>query len=437
MGALADNYSALQGIVIRGGRIGPPAWAVGAAADTFSPVPSAPTFRAAATAVLPSITYLGTDPVGAIINAYGDPVFDAANNRLIFRNGGHGDGTINGFLAQDLTSLAITMISAPTPPSKYPPLYASPATNQIRSLIYPSGAGDGQFFWPDLTDARDTQYNTKLAPAASHTYRAIAVRRGKVHIFYSQYLEYDMASDTWADSRGFSLGPQLFAISSRYNNLPLQQGTVAIYDDVTDRFFVTLVAGDSGGGSRTSMMVIRPDSTGAAQPVIEAVYDTNNTTYGLIDSSVDVQKIGRKFYLFTKVAIGYAAPQNMNQGFIFDMDTHAMQKFTLIGDIAGYTYPGLSATQETIPSFVVGNLIHRWNYDAPFRDKIYSVNIVPESGTGSIADPFMLRQTARTIGGTIPSAVSFVYSRLLYVPAAGCAMVYPNADSVPFRLKLT
>ena len=147
-------------------------------------------------------------------------------------------------------------------------------------------------------------------------------------------------------------------------------------------------------------------------------------------------RVNRKLYGFTKVSAGFDQPQVMSQGFIFDMDSKTYSKFVLTGDLAGTTYsPG--ATQETIPAYYDGIAIRRWNYSSSTRGTIYSVNLTPSSGTGTVADPYVLQQTGRAVAGSGAMDPIYVYSRLVWCAAAQCALVIPRASQNWRALKLS
>lgn len=380
--------------------------------------------------------YRGTGPLSAIVDAFCDPAFDPAGSAQYFYGGGHGDGDCNAVCKFDHQTLQWSLVGRPTPPSVFLPEYM----RTTAPIYYPSGRfftggtappGQGGWFLPaeQLPDAVDAPYRAPaLARISTHMYAAAAMRGTRVHYFYLTYGEFDVATGTWG-AQGVDLGQQLLRFRTQYGSVPLQQGTVATYDEVTDRFYVTLCPGDSGGGWRTAILVFNPMTR-----EIEAVHESNSRTYGLVDSSVNVCRVGRDLYVFTKVGL-YSQPTTMNGGFIFNMDDRSFKKFVLVGETAGSTFP-FSATQETIPSFYDGRAIRRWNYCPEFRSQILSVGLTPESGSGSLTDPLVLRQTSRRIEGVPPSRPMFVYSRLIYHSGARCAMVIPSADSdwLAFRL---
>jgi hypothetical protein len=456
---VADSYSAASGVTLYVGRSGL-AWAASLVPDQMTAL-SATTLATFVAANVPAGAYQGTNPYGAMLDAYCDPAMAPNGKQYIF-GGGHGDGTCNAMIEFDETTLTYRVAAQPTPPAKYPPAYV-PGSGIFRQTIYPSGAsGQGGIYDPsttpptysgghfrdNLTDPADTAYNTARARASSHMYAASAVRvtaskpQGVVHYFYQTYAEFDIATGTWANVGDF---PDNFQIATQLNNgtfngrpvgqygpVELQQGTAAHYDAVTDRFFVTLVDGDAGGGYRSSIITFNP-----ATRNIDSVTDSSSALGFILPSTIPLQ-VGRKLYLFVHDAVDRGS---MNTGIIFDMDTKAMQKFVLIGDTAGSQFT-VNSNQETIPAWYDGIAIRRWNYTAALRNSIYSVNTTPESGTGTTADPYMLRQTARTITGTptdggSSSPIAYIYHRLSWNAAAGAMIFIPKSTGVPYALKLS
>jgi hypothetical protein len=381
--------------------------------------------------------YRGTSPLAAIVNAFCDPAFDPVGSAQYFYGGGHGDGDCNAVCKFDHQTLQWSLVGRPTPPSSFLPEYMR--TNG--AIHYPSGRffngglvtppGEGGWFLPaeQLPDPRDEPYRAPaLARVSTHMYSAAAFRGSRIHYFYLTYGEFDVSTGQWT-GQGVDLGRQLLAFRPQYNAFPLQQGTVALYDELTDRFFVTLCPGDNGGGWRSAVMVFNPLTR-----QIESVHETNSRTYGLVGNSVNVCRVGRDLYVFTKAG-AFGGPITMNGGFIFNMDSREFRRFILVGEVAGSTYP-FSATQETIPSFYDGKAIRRWNYAPEFRGKVLTVDLSPLSGLGTPADPLVLRQTETLIDGAPPERPVFVYSRLAYHAGAQCALVIPNAGADWIALKV-
>lgn len=377
-----------------------------------------------ARANIPAGRYYGTAPFDSIVNAFCDPANDAAAGAQYFYGGGHGDGSCNAVCKFDHQTLRWSLVGEPTPPSVYLPEYPL-------SKTYPSGAAFSGWFLTknELPDPRDQPYAAPaLARMSTHMYAAAAKRGSRIHYFYLAYGEFDTETGEWM-GREVDLGAQLVKFRAQYNPSPLQQGTVAVYDEVTDRFFVTLNPGDGGGSWRSGIMVFDPKTR-----AIESIHETGGNTFGLATDSMNVCRVGRELFYFTRLG-RYGEPVVMNQGFLFNMDTKTFKRFVLTGETAGSTFAP-SSTQETIPSFYDGVAIHRWNYQPADRGRLYSVDPAPVSGTGSPTSPFVFQQTVRDIAGAIPTRPLFVYSRLMYHAGAGCALLLPEASADWVALKL-
>lgn len=425
--------------------LSPPAWAGDITTDQFSTISGTQFFSWASSNVTGG-PFRGNDPFGSVVDAFNDPAFDPDSLKMHFYGGGHGDGSVNGVYTCDLKTFGYSTAVAATPASVYLPGYMVSAPNV--NLYYPSGV---QFNGPNysswfLTAAEGLNATTdagyiapQVARVITHQYAAAAVRRGVVHYFYLAYGEADTVRGTWA-GRGTDLGAQLLTYRPQYNAVPLQQGTVAVYDDVTDRFFVSLVPGDAGGGWRSGVLVFNPNTR-----TIDAVLETNESLFGLFLGANQAVRVGRKIYWFLSSA---AAQSTVDRGFTMDMDIAATktglqsmtesycQKFTLSGDAAWSTFSG--AQQETIPAYYDGTAIKRWNYVTAHRSYLINVNLTPASGLGTVASPYVLTQTRTALGGTVPAdPVKFVYSRLVYLPSARAAVCIPSARADWFALRVS
>ena len=261
-------------------------------------------------------------------------------------------------------------------------------------------------------------------------YASTAMRKGVYHCFYLSYGEFDTVSKTWSmDAANVRFGEQLVAAFPQFNNLPLQQGTVATYDEVTDRFFVTLNPGDWGGAWRNRMLVITPPppGDGPGGRTIEAIISPGNL--GEILNSVGVFKVGRKLYILLKTP--RANPAVMNTGLIFDMDTRVFQRFIVAGDPSRLTFVE-GVIQETIPGWSDGSRIHLWNYNAANKGVISTLNLTPTGGTGTLPDPFVLTRTETAVAN--PPSPVYTY-RLDFDVASGCVVFIPSADVKPVALR--
>ncbi len=401
-----------------------PAWADSIEVDTWSSLRGT-AFAPWAKANIPAGAYYGNEPFNSIVNAYCDPANDPLLGAQYFFGGGHDDGSCNAVIKFDHQNLSWSLLGQPTPPSVYLPGFP-------RAKTYPSGRLFDGWFLPvgELPDARDHVYAAPaLARASTHMYSAAVKRGTRLHYFYGHYGEFDTATGQWL-GRGVDLGAQLTKFRPQYGTAPLQQGTVAMYDEVTDRMFVTLTPGDAGGSWRSAIMVFNPKTRG-----IESVIESNASTFGFVSESLNMCRVGRDLFCFNKIG-AYGQPSLMNQGFIFNMDSLSFKRFVLTGDTQGSTF-AFSNTQETIPSFYDGRAIRRWNYQSADRSKIYSVDPRPVSGSGSTTEPLVFVQTVRNIGGAVIGQPKFMYTRFVYHGGAGCALMIPEATSDWVALRLS
>lgn len=408
-------------------------WAAAIPYNTWTQLPNTQFYSWARNGGIPPGAYLGGDNYAAIIDAFSDPANDPANGAQYFMGGGHGDGTFNGVIKFDLSTLTWKLVGQPTPPSKYPPDYANSLGLHLGAPVYPSGTLGNGWFLPtsQLSNPVDAAYATPLARMSTHMYQGAAIRGTKIYYFYGTYGEFDTATGLWG-GQGVDLGKQLITFRPQYNSSVLQQGTAAVYDSVTDRFFVTLVPGDGGGGWRSGIIVFNPNTH-----LIENIYESNSSTYGLLLNGLTPVVVGRNIYYFLSTGnYNYSSPQDTNFGFIFNMDTYTMKKFVVTGDIAGTIFPNDGSSQDAVPSWYDGKAIRRWNYGIATRSTIYSVNLTPVRGTGTPADPYVLTQTSQTLAGTPPADVRWVFSRFMWDPASGTAVVIPESSSNFFAIRL-
>jgi hypothetical protein len=414
-----------------------PSWADAVPLNTWHTLPGT-AFLPWARTNIPAGAYRGTNPLAAIVNAFSDAAHAPATSAQYFYGGGHGDGTCNAVCRFDHQSLQWSLVGQPTPPSVYLPDY----NRTTATITYPSGQATEGFFLTEaeLPNPLDAAYRAPaLARVSTHMYAAAAMRGDTVHYFYLTYAEFNTRTGTWV-GRGVDLGQQLLKFRVQYGKVPLQQGTVAVYDETTDRFFVTLNPGDGGGGWRTALMVFNP-----ASRQIESVHEVSGAL-GLIGNSVNICKVGRKLYVFQKSGL-YGQPTTMNEGLIADMDqmaatpmgslrTLSALKFRLVGETAASTFPA-SSTQETIPSWYDGQAIRRWNYTPAHIGSIQSVQLTPVAGSGTAADPLQLTQSTTAIAGNAPTRPMFVYSRFVFHNGARCALLLPEAASDWLALRLS
>lgn len=416
------------------------AWATGLSNDTWTAIADTQFFSWADGGGITAGAYRGTDPFANMVDAYCD-MCQAPNGMIYIYGGGHGDGTCNAVVRCDPADFSYTQVGNPTPPSVYLPDYPDPLP-----IYYPSGLlFDGWFLSSSiLTDPADSAYAAPaLARVSTHMYGAAVCTGSTVHYNYLTYGKFNISAGTWG-GYGVNLGTQLAAILAGYGTAPLQIYTMGLFDQTTGLIFLTLIPGTDGGGWRDGIVVLDP-----ATDTILSVNE-GGSDFGTTKDWCDIKIAGRKLYVFTNTGTG-SGPFTLNQGYICDLDDLATKtgrntlaapttkKFTISGDTAGGVYTS-SPGKDAIPSFYDGTYIWRWNYGANLN-KIYRLNLTPASGAGTVADPYVLTQTERTLSGTITgtsgSEVVYVYSRLFWVPGAGCAIVIPRASSNWYALKLS
>lgn len=432
----------------------------GIADNTFTSIPGAnfSTYVNAGGGI-PAVTpfYRGSGPREAVVDAYGDPAFDEAGECAYFFGGGHGDGTYNGVIEYNLRTGAWRVVGQPTPPSVYLPGYAQ----TTGTFYYPSGVyftmtGEpttapktppdghvGGFFLTAAEGLNVTSDAGYIAPAlakvAYHVYAAAVVRGRKIHYFCApSYSEFDIDNGTWA-GWDVDIGAQLNALDPAIAAKPFSQGNAAIYDEVTDRFVVLLQPGDfSNMGTRNGVFVFNPVTRSVesvhqqTQSIAGALKHDGSAAAasGAVSASCSMVKAGRKVYIFNKTG-NYLAPQVMNQGFIFDLDTKTYSYFLVQGNPAGTIYSA-TTLQETIPAWYDGAAIQRWNYEASNGAAVHTLNLTPVSGAGSAAAPFILAQTSRAVAGN-PTGVQYRY-RGNY--CKGLMFIMPKSDQNIRALKL-
>lgn len=412
-----------------------PQWLDGMPLDAFSALADTnySTWAASGIATI-SPFYRGSNPRGAIVDAYCDPAFDPSTGCFYLWGGGHGDGTCNALIEFDARTKVYRIVSAATPPSVYLPLYAT-TTDRID---YPSGkyfaggafaespklppANEGGFF---LTVAQGLNATTDagyIAPAmakiSTHSYAAMAVRGREVHFFCTpSYAVCNIDTGVWS-GYGVDIGMQLYALQANLTNLPFSHGNAAVYDATTDRFIVTLQPGDFAAGNRNGVLVFDPGT--------KTVESFHNQT-GYLGPSPSMVLAGRKVYLFRKVG-NYLDPQNMNQGSIFDIDSQSFSYFTIQSDPAGTVY-SQTLNQETIPAWydTERGTIVRWNYEDAKGGNVHEVSLTPLSGAGTSGSPYVLQQTVKAVSGA-PTGVKYRY-RGHYWPAADAMLILPHAGA--------
>jgi hypothetical protein len=406
--------------------------------NTWTSLPGT-NFQTWGAANMPAGAYIGTDPIGAIVDAYCDPAtgFIGGVPYQWFYGGGHGDGTNNAVVRFNWQTLTYGMAVLPTPPDKYPPDYGSgrfsatpPGTaTQPGPLRYPSGLTPGRFS-TDLTDPLDTPYNAPfMSRPSTHMYdTAVYTPDGKINYFYANDAVFNTTTGQWEQVNTANYGAQLNALSASFGSGGFNTQGSFKYDAVTDKFWGTLVPGD-GVGFRSHM--VRIDR---ATRVIEAAIDIDDSRIG--NGSTLVQ-VGRWLYSFKATQSAYDQPASFNTGFRILMDApYTVEAINCTGVLApAYS---LGGGFETMPSTydAVGNRIVRANYSAA-SSIIYEINPIPVSGAGTLGDPRLLTQTSRTLTNTIGSAVQYPYSRAFFYPGTRILCLLPIANTNARAVRLS
>ncbi|MDI1479165.1 hypothetical protein [Polyangium sp. y55x31] len=375
----------------------------------------------AAENLMPKSGYVGSAPIGAVRDAYCNPVFDHAGKAFYLFGGGHSDGSINAVFKLDAATLKYSIVVPPTPPSAYPPAYTAPNS----PIVYPSGATNGFFqTTATLTDPADLPYAAPFAaPQASHTYSALSFVDGKLILHYGPVREADVVSGTWTYLDKDTYGPQLVKFNPNYHELVLQSGTRTANDPATGKAWTTLVPGDAGLNWRNCVLEIEP-TTHKIENVVSAKWEV------LGDSSIVVG--GPYVYIFTPTKSGGTA--TTTRGWRMDKTTRAVEHVTLTGDLP--SWPEFSPKQEGIPVFYDGAKLNFWNYSVDAdRDAFFRVDLEPKSGAGTEEDPYVLSSTREARAPSGMPAPALTYD-LTYISEWGVVLFLPQASSKLWAIKL-
>lgn len=404
-----------------------PAWVATLSTTRWTELPT-PVFDAWVRAnLVPSSGYYGSNPIGAVRDAYSNPLFDPAGKTYYLAGGGHNDGSLNAVFKFDAANLSYGIAVPPTPPSAYPPAFN---TTQA-AIVYPSGATTGWFQSADtLTDPRDLPYAAPFpARRAAHAYSGMTFHAGKISFYYQSTVgDADVVNHTWTNLRQQTYGAQLNAISpslgtpSQY----LQDGLAAATDPVTGKGWVSLNSGSAGINARSHMMRID-----TATQTIERLVGAPNVSWG----SPSLAFVGRELYGVTsRQSPGNPGISLANGGFHFDTgaDTPVAVAFSIIGDIPAWSNG--SPRQETVPIFSDDAALWLWNYNAE-PDALYRLDLTPTGGAGTGANPHLLRATRIALqpSGIPPVALTY---KLDYIREWGVVMILPSATTKWWAIKV-
>lgn len=415
---------------------GAPSWTQGLAANSIGPIPGTQTFFSQATALLGSGTqWPGTNPIGSLVDAYGDPVRDGAS--IYFNGGGHGDGFWNGILKYDLQTLAMSVEIPAAPGSCYPVGFPN--------ATWPSGRGVDWMRTMEQHNPEDVAFAAPFSsPRSTHEYGGQAVRNKsgvpkQIYYFYGAHKVYDFASGMWTNRHelGQDYVTQKVAVQANIvqpglgtqinPTIPFQWGTNAIYDDVTDKYYVTFVQGDSGGGWRNFFICY--------DPATDTVPSIHRPATGC-RSVMSWVKAGRHLYgILSPTSIPYPN-YTFSIGFRYHIDNQNYEYFTVTGNVPSFNASG----QESIPYLhdSTRNTLVGWSHNATDRGALYELNLSTfgmHGGTGTHADPFLWPQDRVVLSGTVPSAVSYKYNAFWHYPEWGVYVFFPRSTLRPFYIK--
>ena len=446
------NYVAASGEVVRMGGFPPiPAWASSLSSRTFTSLApfGAATWNAGAGAVIPDRAYRGTDPIGAILNAYSAPAFDPITKTFYFFGGGHGDGSCNAVVSFHVPTLAWTLVCDASPTSEYSPNYI----DGLGNYTLPSGKFIGNFFRPlsQLPDLIDQPYAAVVSkPLSDHRYGSQDVRAKpglsrKIRYFYAVGKTFDLETNTWVFEPSFTedrlqvvreMGARAnIQTSGLGTNIgftdqvehQLKQGTMSLYDEGSDSYLVTLV----GGGYRYGFFILD-----ALTETCSRVVDNPGPGFQILESMPLVQ-VGRWAYLFTS-DVSLTPDRVIDRGIRYNFDTGAIQYFNITGVTPAYEVSA-STTQEGAPAWYssVTNKIAIWNHNVTDRQSVYELDVgalTAGGGSGTYESPYTWAMTKSALAGTAPSTVAYQYK--VYEVYPGVVMIFPHSMSSPIVIKI-
>lgn len=413
---------------------GEPAWATSllTSNDRWFGLPHT-NYKSFHQANIPAGAYIGNDPFAAPVNAYCDPatVLTSSAAYQYFYGAGHGDGTINSVVRFNWETLQYSVTALPTPPSKYPPKYGvdrllwGGTATQPGPLEYPNGATPGYF---DPNPIHGAYSAPALARPSSHMYDTAVHAQGKIYYFYANPARFNIAGGVWEAVNHVDYGAQLNAISTSFTAGGFNTQSAAKYDSVTDKFWVTVVPGD-GNGYRWHMARID-----RATETIEAVISVGTD---LIGNGSTLVQVGRWLYSFKATRATYSAPVTYNTGFRILMDApYTVEAIACSGVQAPARSTG--AGFEVMPSTYdpISNRIVRCDYTSN-SNTIFEINPTPVSGAGTLGDPRLLTQTARTLSNSLTASALYPYSRAFFYPGTRILCLIPQADSNAQAVRLS
>lgn len=406
-------------------------WSLSLLNDTWNEIPNT-TFTTKISALISTAGMIGSDLVGAVLDSYSDPAFDKVGRKIYFFGGGHSDSTNNGVYCLDIATMTFSVFVPPTPSNKYPPIYAArkdgnPSSNEPGELTYPVSGGPKMNFLDNLTDPLESQYSTPVAPKTSHRYAAHDIRGRKIHYFYGYYCVLDLDTGTWGSFE--DLGPKLAAYNSNFQSAPLQQGTMAVYDDVRDQFWVLQSAGDAGLSWRSGFIRLNPTNT-----TFVANSWKNPNDRAIFGNAFF--KGERGLYIMGGNTTTNALRASDFVRHDMDADTSAHYRVTQ-GDTFSFSAGTAPNQNETIPSNWHPVRRKIWRYSPTHPNSIFEVDVLNIlGGTGTVSDPYQVSQRRLDFAGSFP-ATKLNYRRMFFDEGSNAMLFLPRASTNVFAVRAT
>jgi hypothetical protein len=429
--------------LVAGGKFAPPAWVTALAPNTWTAL-GASSFKSQAIALVGIETqWPGTAALGSIIDAFGDPVIDGED--IYFNGGGHGDGYWNGIMKVGMETLSMSVQQVATPGFCYP--VGFPTTNN-----WPSGQGVDWMRTAAQHAPADLAFAAPFsAPRQTHEYGAQAVRnkpgvQKQIIWFYNAHKIYDFGTGTWTNRHESSTSFVTQRVATQADiqspglgtnigpTVSLQQGTMAVYDDVTDKFFVTMVPGDGGGGWRNFFFKWDPATDTCPQ-----IY---RPTVPCRESMVWVKAGRHIFGIVSPYSVAYPS-FSVYKGFRFNIDTEVIDYFDVTGNIPAFEASlAPEWVQEAVPYTYdsTRNMLVGWSHNQADRGNLYELPLSTfgtAGGTGTSADPYLWPQAKVAISNPPANPVSFRYNGLFYIQKWGVFVVFPHSDKPGYAFKRT
>ena len=381
----------------------------------------------------PATGYVGYNAFASVRDAYNNPIFDQQRKKFALWGGGHLSGSFNGVVVFDAQSLTYSIPVAPTPPSKYPPLYSS---SNGSNLAYPNTANAWYFQTAATLNPLDAAYAVpQIMPGASHFYTAGTFSDGILNRYYGGEWKANVDTGVYTYIDYSNRYPQQLRkfnsnINGRYQ---FQDGTLGLRDWVRGKDWVTVIPGSEADNWRYHMARINKETS-----TIEALVGIPTPT---VSGQSSICIAGNFLYVFCPKVLGNYGNRTLtyDRGYRVNLDTLALDYITL----SGSAFPvwtdaqvGAGANVENVPTFFDGNAIRFWNYGLPAdRDAFYSVNLTPTGGNGTAGNHYLMAVTRETRAASGMPNPAFTYT-VDYIAEWGVAMVLPNSGSRWWAIKI-